>query len=112
MAVEADFGFGLEVLAEIANAGSDVLRQHVARRVRRVNAVCAVRLHQLGLFQQLFGGGHVRHHQKADGIHVQLTCHADMLFRHVGFGAMGGHTDGADPQLLRHFEVVNRADAG
>src|SRR5690606_39173046 len=110
--VEADLGARLQGRAHRADAGGHVVGQHVAGRVGDVDAVGAVAFHQSGLLGQAFGAVHVGHHQKAHGVHLQLACQVDVLFGHVGLGAVGGHADGVDADLPRHLQVVDGADAG
>jgi hypothetical protein len=49
------------------------------------------------------GDCHVRHHQEADGVHVQLARHGDVLLGNVGLGAMRGDADGADAESFAIF---------
>jgi hypothetical protein len=54
----------------------------------------------------------VRHHQEADGIHAQLARQGDVLFGHVGFGAVRGDANGAHAEIVRHAQVIDGTDAG
>ncbi|MNY31560.1 hypothetical protein D3C86_1657270 [compost metagenome] len=52
----------------------------------------------------------MRHHQEADGVHLQLAGDADVLLGDVRLGAVGGHADGVDAQFMGHLQVVDGAD--
>ena len=54
----------------------------------------------------------MRHHQESYGIHAQFARHANVLFAHVGFGAMGSHTQGVHAQFVRHLQMVHGTNAG
>ena len=111
VAVKAQFGSRLQGLAHGIQTHFDIFGQHIASRVGDINAVGAIAFHQLGLFYQAFRRVHVRHHQEADGVHVEFACHIDVLFRHIGLGAVRGHTDGVHAQLFGLEQVLNGADA-
>lgn len=51
------------------------------------------------------------HHEEADGIHVELAGHGDVLLGDIGLGAVGGDTDGVDAEFARHLEVIDGANA-
>ncbi|MPN52124.1 hypothetical protein SDC9_199778 [bioreactor metagenome] len=51
------------------------------------------------------------HHQEADGVHLQLARQRDVLLGDVGLGAVGGDTDGVHPEIARHLQVIDGADA-
>ena len=53
----------------------------------------------------------MRHHQKADGVHIQLACQIDVLFAHIGLGAVRGHADGVHAQIFGALQVIDGADA-
>jgi hypothetical protein len=112
VAMKAQLGLGLEGGAHGAEARLDAIRQQVAGGVGDVDAVGAVALHQPGLLDQAFGAVHVGHHQKADGVHVELSGQGDVLFGHIGLGAVGGDADGVHPQVAGHAQVIDGADAG
>ncbi|MNO66708.1 hypothetical protein D3C76_575040 [compost metagenome] len=111
MAVEADFGLGLECLAQGSDPGADVMGQQVAGRVGDVDAVGAVAFHQLALGDQALRAVHVGHHQKADGVHAQFSGVVDVLLGNVSLGAVGGHADSIDAQFMGHLQMVDRADS-
>ncbi|MCY1432048.1 hypothetical protein D9M71_480330 [compost metagenome] len=111
VAVEADLGGRIEYRAQRGDPRGHVIGQHVAGRVGDVHAVGAVALHQLALLGQPFGAVHVRHHQEADGVHLQLAGDADVLLGNVRLGAVGGHADGVHAQVAGHAQVVDGADA-
>ena len=111
MAVETELGLGLEGVAHRRQARLDRVGQQVAGRVGDVDAVGAIAFHQPGLLHQAFGAVHVRHHQKTDGVHAQLARVADVLLGDVGFGAVGGDANRRHPQLMRHLQVLDGADA-
>jgi hypothetical protein len=89
----------------------DVFGQHVARRVGNVDAVGAVTLHQPGFAGQPLATAHVAHHQKADGVHVELACQVDVLFRHIRLGAVRCHTHRVHAKIAGHAQMIDRADA-
>src|SRR5690606_2828568 len=94
VAVEADFGFRPQGSTHSADPRTDVMGQHVARRVGDIHAVGTIALHQPGLLGQTFGAVHVRHHQKAHGVHLQLAGQIDVLLGDIRLGAVGGHANG------------------
>jgi len=87
VAVETEYRLRLQRGAHLTDPRGHVVGQHVAGRIGDVDAVRAVRLHQLRLHDALFRRRHVRHHQESDGIAPERARKADMLFRHVGIGA-------------------------
>ncbi|MNF64180.1 hypothetical protein D3C84_459040 [compost metagenome] len=110
VAVETDFGPGVQSRTQ----GPDLLRhfigQHVAGRVGAVDAIGAVAFHQARLLQQLLRADHVRHHQEADGVQAHLRRHADVLAGHVRLGAVGRHTNGRHAVFVGHLQVVEGTD--
>ena len=50
------------------------------------------------------------HHQEADGIHLQLAGHRDVLFGDIRFGTVGGNTNGIDAQFACHLQVIDGTD--
>ena len=110
--MKAQLGLGFERGAHGAQAHFHIVGQHVAGRVGDVDAVGAIALHQQPLAHQLFGAGHVGHHQEADGVQAQFTRLGDVLLRDIGFGAVGGDADGGDAQILGHQQMLDSADTG
>ena len=108
--MKTDLGFRLQGSAHCRHAGADVVGQQVTGRVGQVDAVGSVAFHQQALLDQAFGAVHVGHHQEADGIHAQPSGVGNMLLADIGFGAMGGHANGVDPQLMCHGQVIDGAD--
>ncbi len=108
--VKTDLYIGIELLAKEANARSDVVREHVPGRVGDVEAVRAIALHEPGLLEELLRRDHVGHHQEAHGIHLHLGAEADVLLRHVRFGAMRGHANRVHTAIMGHPQVIDRAD--
>ena len=91
VAVEAD----LRVVAQFGDQRlhpvPDAVRQQRAGRVDDVHALAAGVGHDPRLLGQLVRPDPVREHQEADGFHAQLAGGGEMLDRHVGLGAVGGH---------------------
>ena len=112
VAVETQLAVRFQRRAYGAESGLHVIGQHGARRVGDVDAVGAVAFHQQSLLDQALSAVHVRHHQEAHGVQVQLARQRDVLFADVGLGAVGGHADGVHAQVLGHAQMVHGADAG
>jgi len=110
MPVKTDLGVRVQGFTHCRYPGLDVVGQHVARGVGEVNTVGAVALHQLALLDQPFRAVHVRHHQKAHGVHTQLAGIGNMLLGDVRLGAMGGDPNRVDPQFEGHLQVVHGPD--
>jgi hypothetical protein len=111
VAVEAQFGLGLQGFAHGAQARLDAVGQQVAGRVGDVDAVGAVALHQLGLLDQpsgLFMWAIIR----KPTVSMPSLRPGDVLFGHIRLGAVGGDADGVHAQVVRHLQVVDGADAG
>jgi hypothetical protein len=111
VAVEADLGFRLELLAQQRDARGDVVRQHVSGGVGDVEAVGAVAFHEFGLLEDFFRLDHVRHHQEADGVQPHLAAEHDVLLGDIGLGAVRGDADGGDAAVGGHLKVIDGADA-
>ena len=78
---------------------SYVVGGHGSCGVGDVDRVGAVRLHEQGLFDEAFGGIHVSHHEKADGLHAEVFGHPDVLLGDVGLGAVHGNARDGDTQF-------------
>ncbi|MNP26947.1 hypothetical protein D3C76_1198310 [compost metagenome] len=107
-----DTGVGRRVEHSLDRAESraDVVHVHRPARVHHVDASSAVALHQLGLPGQPFGRLHVAHHQEAHRVHAQFAGVLDVLARHVGLGAVGGHADDAGTGVVGVLQIVEGAD--
>src|SRR3546814_6334710 len=64
------------------------------------------------LLHERINRGHVRHHEEADGVEAELAAKADMLFRHIGFGAVRRDMDAARTAVRGHAKLVERPDSG
>ena len=51
------------------------------------------------------------HHQESYGVHVELACEGNVLLRHIRFGAVRRYADRMDAEFVRHFQVIDGADA-
>ncbi|MNI87142.1 hypothetical protein D3C73_1443160 [compost metagenome] len=72
VAVETDFGPGIQAGTQDTDLLRHFIGQHVAGRVGTVDAIGAVAFHQARLLQQFLRADHVRHHQEADGVQAHL----------------------------------------
>ena len=95
-AASAEWGVD-ETAQRLAQAGVRLVLHDLAKAEQR-------------LADQRFHVGHVRHHQEADRIHAQLAAEANVLFGHVGFGAVRGDVDAARAAVRRHAQFVERTD--
>lgn len=110
--VNPDLGVGVEYVAEGANPGPNIVHGQSPTGVGDVDAVGAVRLHELGLPGERGGFVHVRHHQEAGDVQAELAGVGDVLSRDVGLGAVCGYADGPHAQLERALELADGADPG
>ena len=96
-----------------ADPRRDVVGQHVAGGVGAVDAVGAVALHQLRLRQELLAARPCAPSSGSPTVsRPSLRDKRDVLLGDVGLGAVRGDADGGDAAVLRHVQVVDRADAG
>ncbi len=84
MGVDTDFGALVEDVAVCTNTIRDVVHHQTSTRVGDVDAVRAIRFHQLGLLGQFLGRRHVAHHQEARDVHADLAGGFDVLRGDVG----------------------------
>ena len=112
VAVEADLGAAVEAVPQGADAGGNIIRQHVTGGIRAIDAVGPVGFHQPGLSQELFRRRHVGHHQKAHRVQFQLARQANVLFGHIRLSAVGGDADDADAAVPGHVQMLHGAYAG
>ncbi|CAM6570184.1 hypothetical protein KLMIMM047B_28955 [Klebsiella michiganensis] len=112
MRVHPGGGFRLQHRLEGAEAIANIVHVHRPAGIHHVNTGGAVGFHLQRLLRQLFRGGHMAHHQEADGVHAQLAGESDMLRGNIRLGAVGRHAHHPRPGLIRVFQVVQRANAG
>lgn len=112
MRVDADLGRRVEHIAVGRDPFSDRLHRQVSTRVGDIDALRAVRLHELRLLGEQWGRRHVAHHQEARHVHAELACELDVLRRDICLGAVRCDANRADTEVVRPFELVDRADAG
>ena len=105
-------GFRLQHRLEGAKAIADIAHIHRPPGIDHVDTGRAVGLHLQRLLRQLLRGGHMAHHQKADGVHAQLAGEGDMLRRDIRLGAVGRHPHHPRPGLIGVFQIVQRANTG
>src|SRR5690554_2181685 len=112
--VSVDTGLGIRVqhVFNGAEPVADVVHVHRAAGVHHVDTGSTVAFHQLGLLGQTLRSLHVAHHQEAHGVHAQLAGVLDVLFGHVGFGAVGGYPNNACTSLVGVIQVMNSTNAG
>jgi len=110
--VDADLGGRVDDVAVGADTGLDPVHGEAAARVDDIDAVGAVGLHHFRLLGEAFGGVELAHHQEPGDVHAELAGGGDVLGGDVGLGAVGGHPDRPDADLVGAFEVVGGADAG
>ena len=92
--------------------GFDFVPQQGSRGIDDVDAIGAVRFHQLGLPGQLRGRGHVRHHEESRDVHSEAACILDVLLRDVRLGAMRGNAHRSRSGRVGLMQVLDRANAG
>ena len=109
--MEPQFGFWFERLTHRVQTHFHIVRQHITRRIGDINTVRAVAFHQFCLLDQTFRRIHVRHHQEANGIHIELTRHGDVLLGYVRFGTVRCHADGVHAQILGHAQMIDGTNA-
>ena len=112
VSMTTDLGVLIQPLAQRPDTGRDVIRQHVAGRIRAIDAIGSVRFHQPGLFQQLLRLHHVGHHQEADCIQVNLSGGTDVLFGDIRFRAVGSYANGMNTAITGHVQMIHGADPG
>ncbi len=94
MAVKTQLGFRLQLGPRQRDAGSNVLRQHVAGGIGDVDTVGTVGLHELELGKQFIGIDHVRHHQETNGIEAgDLRSQRDVLLGDIRLAAVRGNAN-------------------
>ena len=109
--VNTDFGCAVQGLTHRIDAVGDVAHGHRASGVHHIDAAGSVSLHQPGLLGQLLGGGHVAHHQEADGVHTELAGSGDVVCRDVSFGAVRRDAHHAGTRPVRGGEIVDGSDS-
>ena len=112
MGMHAGLGFRFKCIVECFETFLDAVNQECTCRICHVDAVCAVRFHQLGLLGEFFGRAHVCHHQKSRDVHAKLTSVFDVLLGDVGFSAVGCNSHAASARGIGFFQVLDGTYAG
>ena len=112
MAVKTNLGVLAQFCDQSRHPIGDVTQDQRTRRVDDIDALAPGVGHDPRLDCQLLRRDAVRHHQESDGLQTEFTSQAEVLYRHVGFGAMGGDAADRTTIVLRLADVLFRAHSG